>query len=271
MINKNFKRIFNKYSNIFKFIFYLKYLFLIFFISLSTYLLFPKFINYSEKKVYIKKYLLQNYNLNIIDFENIKYNVLPLPYLEINNSKINFYQNNYKIDVKKIRIFLNIPNIYDFQKLSGNKISLIDSKLKLKEKYIKSFYKSIISQKNRINLENLKVEITNDKKDVINLTNIDYSNYGFKKNKISGKVFNKKFKINFKEKFEKISFKIPSVGIFGEIYFSNNINSTIKIGKFKAKFLNSKVKLILERIKKFILLIIFFSEIIICLSKVMVK
>ena len=42
---------------------------------------------------------------------------------------------------------------------------------------------------------------------------------------------------------KKISFKIPSVGIFGEINFSNNIDSIVKIGKFKAKFLNSKVKL----------------------------
>ena len=69
MINKNFKRIFNKYSNIFKFIFYLKYLFFIFFISLLTYLVVPKFFNFSENQFYIKKHLEQNYDLTIKNIE----------------------------------------------------------------------------------------------------------------------------------------------------------------------------------------------------------
>ena len=55
MINKIFKRIFNRYSYIFNFLFYLRYLFLIFFISTLIFLLVPKFINYSEKIDYIRK------------------------------------------------------------------------------------------------------------------------------------------------------------------------------------------------------------------------
>ena len=63
MINKIFKRIFDRYSNIFKFLFYIKYLFLIFFIASLTFLLIPKFFDYEKKRIYLKNYLNKNYNL----------------------------------------------------------------------------------------------------------------------------------------------------------------------------------------------------------------
>ena len=105
MINKNFKRIFNKYSNIFKFIFYLKYLFLIFFISLLTYLIVPKFFNFSEKQFYIKKHIEKNYDLTIKNIEKIQYNILPLPNLEIKNASLNFLNDDLEIEAKTITFF----------------------------------------------------------------------------------------------------------------------------------------------------------------------
>ena len=83
MINKIFKRIFNRYSNIFKFLFYIKYLFLIFFIASLTFLLIPKFFDYEKKQIYIKNYLIKNYNLTIKETEKVQFNIFPLPNLEI--------------------------------------------------------------------------------------------------------------------------------------------------------------------------------------------
>ena len=72
MINKIFKRLFNRYSNIFKFLFYIKYLFLIFFIATLIFLLIPKFFDYEKKQIYIKNYLNNNYNLNIKENEKVE-------------------------------------------------------------------------------------------------------------------------------------------------------------------------------------------------------
>ena len=242
MINKIFKKISNKYSNIFNFLFYLKYLFLIFFLTSLIYLLLPKFFNYEEKQAYIKKNLEQNYNLTVQDIEKIKYKVLPFPNLELSVATFYFHDNNYKISSKKINIFPNILKIYDFQKLQIKKIKFVDSKLILKTKYLTSFYKKLINQKNKIYFKNLFIEIVNVNKSVVSLKKINFSNFGYYKNRINGEVFGKKFKINITEKLDRINFKLSDVGILGEIIFLNNDNIISKIGKFKAKILNSSIK-----------------------------
>ena len=65
MIIKIFKNIHSKYSNIFKFFFYLKYLLVIFLSAIFLFLVIPKFLNYDEKLITIKEYLIKNYNFQI--------------------------------------------------------------------------------------------------------------------------------------------------------------------------------------------------------------
>ena len=242
MINKNFKRIFNKYSNIFKFIFYLKYLFLIFFISLLTYLIVPKFFNFSEKQFYIKKHIEKNYDLTIKNIEKIQYNILPLPNLEIKNASLNFLNDDLEIEAKTIYIFPNILKIYNFKNFKSNKINFINSDIKIKTKYISSFYKKIVSQKNKINFDKTTIQILDDDKLVLSLNDLNYSNYGFKKNLVYGKVFKKNLRIKVTEKLDKISFKLINTGIFGEIVYLDNTINKFKLGRFKGKILNSNIK-----------------------------
>ena len=64
MINKIYKRIHNKYSTLFKFIFFLRYLFGIFFISVVLFLSIPHFFDFKKKDEIIKNYLLESYGLN---------------------------------------------------------------------------------------------------------------------------------------------------------------------------------------------------------------
>ena len=242
MINKIFKRIFSKYSNIFKFLIYLNYFFLIFFLTTFAYLIIPKFLNFEDNQTYVKKYLSQNYNLNIKNVNKIHYNIFPVPNFEIKDISINFYENDYKFETNKIIIFPNILKIYNFQELDIKKVSLIDSKLDLKVQHVTKFYKKLVNQKNKISFNNLTIEIINDYKPVITLKKIKYSNYGYKKNKILGEVFKKKFEINSSEKHDKISFKLLKTGIFGEVIYLNNSVPKFKTGKFKAKVLNSNIK-----------------------------
>ena len=65
MINKLFKTIHNKYLLVFKFLFFLRYLFVIFFVSFALFLIIPKFFDYEKKENIIKNYLLENYDLKV--------------------------------------------------------------------------------------------------------------------------------------------------------------------------------------------------------------
>ena len=206
MINKIFKRIFNRYSNIFKFLFYIKYLFLIFFIASLIFLLIPKFFDYEKKQIYIKNYLIKNYNLTIKETEKVQFNIFPLPNLEISKAILDFNKVS-QIKTNKILIYPNIFRIYDFENFEANKVSIIDGKLNLKAKDFSSFYRKLINQKNKISFNNLLIEIINEKQPIISLTKTNYSNFGYKKNEINGFIFNKKFNIKFREKFKRITFK----------------------------------------------------------------
>ena len=183
MINKIFKRIFDRYSNIFKFLFYIKYLFLIFFIASLTFLLIPKFFDYEKKQIYIKNYLIKNYNLTIKETEKVQFNIFPLPNLEI--SKVTLDLNKVsQIKANKILIYPNIFRIYDFENFKANKVSLIDGKLNLKAKDFSSFYIKLINQKNKISFNNFLIQIINEKQPIISLTKTNYSNFGYKKHEI---------------------------------------------------------------------------------------
>ena len=87
MINKIYKTIHNKYSGIFKSIFFLKYLVAVFFIFLTLFLIIPKFFDYDKKKGILEKYLLKNYSLKIEEINNIKFKIFPTPFLELEDKK----------------------------------------------------------------------------------------------------------------------------------------------------------------------------------------
>ena len=72
MLNKFFKTIHIKYYSFFRFIFFLRYLFLIFLASISLFLIIPNFFNFEKRAEIIKKNLLNDYNLEIVRFEKIE-------------------------------------------------------------------------------------------------------------------------------------------------------------------------------------------------------
>ena len=96
MIIKFFKKIDIKYHKILKFLFFLKYLILIFFISVSLLLILPKLFDYDSKKENLILVLKSKYNITLKSFSTIEFNILPTPHLEIKNVNISV---NNKDDV----------------------------------------------------------------------------------------------------------------------------------------------------------------------------
>ena len=111
MINKIYKTINNKYSKFFKFLLFLKYVFAIFLTAILLFISIPKFFNYEKKQVILKDYLVNYYDLELINFNSIEFKVFPLPNLYIKGTNLKVKNKPIFINTKNLNIFLNFKNI----------------------------------------------------------------------------------------------------------------------------------------------------------------
>ena len=124
MFNKIFKNTHSKYNKIFNFIFFLRYLLAIFFVSIALFLIIPSFFNYEKKAEIIKKSLLYNYDLKINKYDKIKFKAFPTPRLEFNNVLINFENSDAELNIENLRVFPKILSVYNYKNFEINKIIL---------------------------------------------------------------------------------------------------------------------------------------------------
>jgi len=242
MLNKFYKTIHTKNSRFFEFIFFLRYLILIFSISIFIFFIIPIFFNYDKKAEFISLHLLENYNFEIRNYEKIKYNIFPLPNLEITNARMNLKPSIKDLSVKKIKIYPNIFNIYNYKKFSSKKINLKEINAELQTSDFKFFVRELFQKKNKLSFFNLNIRIVDEKIPVLALDNIKFKNYGYNKNLIRGRVFGKNFKIEIDDSFKNIKFKLPNSGIGVDINFNKNQKGNLKLGVLRSKVLNTNFK-----------------------------
>ena len=241
MFNKFKKTIHIKYSRFFKFVFFLRYLLLIFLISISLFLTIPTFFNYERKAEAIKLHLLNNYNFEIKNYEEIKYNIFPLPNLEIIGVKMNLKLIK-GLGVEKIKIYPDILSIYNYKNFSSKRINLRKINAEIQTSDLKFLVRELFHKKNKLSFLNLKINIFDEKFPVITLENIKFANFGYKENLIRGRVFGKNFKIKIDDNYKNINFKLLNSGINAEINFDKKQKTNFKLGVFKAKILNTNFK-----------------------------
>ena len=148
MINKINKIINNKFSRYFKFAFFLRYLFLIFFVAITLFLSIPHLFDYKKKEKLIKNYIFQNYNLEIKKIDTIKYHSFLSPHLKIENFSSNFYQKK-NFEAKNLVIYPKLFSIYDYQNFDVRKIKIEDSKLSFNFENAKLLTERILKLKKR--------------------------------------------------------------------------------------------------------------------------
>ena len=238
MLNKFFKTIHNKYSRLFKFIFYLRYLFATFFVSIFLFLIVPIFLNHEKKAELIKNSLLENYDFEINDYENIKYKAFPFPSFEFEKTQVKFLKSNTNLDVNFLKVYPKIFSIYNPDHFETNKIILKENVASLKTLNFYTFIEQLPKQKKKVSFNDLNIKIINDDKLVVGLENIFFSNFGYKKNSIEGKIFGKKFEVKLEGNLEFIEFKLPNLGITTNL----ELNKKTKKGTFKSKILNTNLK-----------------------------
>ena len=242
MIKRIFKIINIKFTKILKFVFFLRYLLLIFFISSAIFLLIPKLFDYNKKEEIIKKYLSTHYGIEIKQLGKISFNLSPTPNLEVKGIKYDFVSNNNLLNTSKLIIYPKLQSIYNYDNFQIKKIELFNTDGKIDTKYINTFFPKIYNIKNKIKFRNLNLKIYEDKNHIIDLKKINISNYGFKKDIIEGEIFEKAFKINLIDKFSKINFKLLDTGISANLNLDKSAPSQFK-GIFKGKLLKSNFKL----------------------------
>jgi len=238
MLNKFFKTIHNKYSRFFKFIFFLRYLFAIFFVSISLFLIIPGFFNYEKKEKIIKNYFLENYNFKIIEYNNIKYKAFPIPKLELKKTRIKFLKSNTNFNVNYLQVYPKIFSIYNLNNFEINKIILKENDVNLEISNFYTFIDQLTKQRKKISFNDLNIKILNDNKLVVRLENIFFSNFGHKKNFFEGRVFGKKFEAKLQDNLKFIEFKLPNSSIAANL----DLNKKTKKGTFKSKILNNNLK-----------------------------
>ena len=241
MINKYLKTIHNKYSAFFKFIFFLRYLFAIFFISSTLFLIIPKFFDYDKKAHIFKDYLLKNYDLKLNKYSEIDFYILPIPKIEIKNVNSKFNKVSSNIYSDKIILYPKLLNIYNYKNFEIKKLILSQSDAKLEINDLKLFLKKILTQNKKFNLENLNLGLINENNLLLNLKDLNYSNFGFNKNIFFGKIFNKKFQSKLNQDLSAIDIKIPGIGLKSDINLNNFKKDSIQ-GNAKLKLLQTNLK-----------------------------
>ena len=242
MLNKLFKTIHNKYSRFFKFIFFLRYLFAIFFVSIALFLTIPTFFNYEKKDELIKNYFIKEYKIRISEYDNIKYKAFPVPRLELKKAQINFIKSNVNFSVKNFKIYPKILSIYNLNNFKVSKIIFNENYANLEIKNFQIFLDQLLSQKEKISFKNLDVNIVNENKQLFKFENIVFANFGHKKNSIKGKIFGKKFKVELGNNSKSIKFRILKSGISADL----DLDEKERTGIFKSKILNTNLKLNFE-------------------------
>ena len=139
MINKIKKSIHNKFSNIFKFFFFLRYIFLIFFTAIVIFLTIPKFFDYNKKIDVLKSNLTNLYGLETKNYEEITYNFFPSPRLSLKNVSLNIVDSPTNFKTNNLDTILNIKSIYKFENLKLEKIIFSNSVIDLDIDESKSF------------------------------------------------------------------------------------------------------------------------------------
>ena len=242
MLNKILKRIHNKYYKFFRFIFFQRYLMAIFFISMALFLTIPSFFNYEKKAEIIKNSLFENYNFNINKYDKIEFNAFPIPSLEINNVLVSFDNTDVKLKIKKLNIYPKILSIYNYENFQINKIILKKNNISFKVSDLKYLIKYFFNQQDKLSLRNSNLSIINEEKLILEIKDCNFANYGYRKNFIKGKIFDKKFKIEINDDLKNINFMLLNSGMKANINFEEYRDSNYFKGVFKSKILNTNIK-----------------------------
>ena len=243
MINKIYKTINNKFSVFFNFVFFIRYFLMFFFVTLVLFLSIPQLFDYKKREETIKKYISKNYGIQINELKNIEFNSFPVPYLKLESLLSNLSSKNIEIKTEKLIIYPKILSIYNFDNFDVRKIEFLNNNIKMNFGDLKFFSNNILKLEKKIDFKNLNIEIEDRNKKIIDIENINFSNFGYGKNIITGKIFENEFKIKFNNSLSKVNFELLDAGVTADLNISEKALGKTNQAKLHGKVLKSNFKL----------------------------
>ena len=231
----------NKEINKFYFIF--KYLFLIFFLSTSIYLIAPKFFNYQEKITLIKKSIFQHYKINLNNHSKISYNIFPTPRLNIFQANLEF-DNLVDADAKKITLVLPFSQLYKYENLHPKKLFIDSLDISFEVKKFKDFIKFISNLKNFISIKESKILFVKKNETIVVFKDVNFNNKNKKNLILNSLIFDQKVFISYVSIVDKniLNIKLPEIGSEIIVNFEQGSSFEKSKGNIKAKILNNNLK-----------------------------
>ena len=122
----------------------------------------PNFFDYKKKDGIIKNYLLKSYDLELNNYDNIKFHSLPTPNLEFQNASINFKSTNVNLKTQSLVIYPELVKIYNYENFEAKKIIFNNSKISIKENELKVLSNYINKLKNKLVFNDLDLKISRE-------------------------------------------------------------------------------------------------------------
>jgi hypothetical protein len=226
-----------------KFFFIFKYVFLIFFLSISIYLIVPKFFNYQERTVFIKKSIFKHYKINLNNQNKISYNIFPTPRLNIFQANLEF-NNLVNADAKKLTLVLPFTQLYRYENLYPKKLFIDGLDFSFEIKKFKNFIKFILNSKNFISIKESKIFFKKKDETIAVLKDVDFNNKNPTNLVLRALVFGKKISVSYVTVIDKkiLNIKFSEVGSEITVNFDKDSTFEKSKGNVKAKILNNNLK-----------------------------
>ena len=235
-----------------KFIFLLIALCFLFFIYLSI----PVLFNYKSIENIIETKFYSSFKINLNINGDIKYQLLPKPYLLISDSSltINHYNEDISFEIKNLKVFISSNSLYPKSKINFEKFEIQNTNFKIKKKEYKALRNYFHNSESKpFNIKKSKIFILDEKDETLIISPIEKINYitsekdNFKKLNIKGNLFDLNFNSLWKKKYNSemisqidIDFKEPNILIKNESNFNNDYSFA---GSTFLNFLNQNIEI----------------------------
>ena len=232
------------------------FLLIVLFFTLGIYLSIPVLFNYKSIENIIETKFYSSFKINLNINGDIKYQLLPKPYLLISDSSltINHYNEDISFEIKNLKVFISSNSLYPKSKINFEKFEIQNTNFKIKKKEYKALRNYFHNSESKpFNIKKSKIFILDEKDETLIISPIEKINYitsekdNFKKLNIKGNLFDLNFNSLWKKKYNSemisqidIDFKEPNILIKNESNF-NNDNSFA--GSTFLNFLNQNIEI----------------------------
>ena len=207
---KNLKKALNKTNK-----FIIAFLVIIF--SFLSYLSIPALYEYDSLQKELSKKTLKEFNLNLSLSNEIKYHIFPSPNFTITDNLLNFDENKIEKfgELKKVKIFISIQNLFLQKKLKIREIKFYDSNFTVNKQNFE-YFNQFLKTKNSNNIEIINSKVffkNNDNSKTLAIATIINGKIKFDQNRnqkiftSNGYIFNTKYDLELEQNLENLKLK----------------------------------------------------------------